>query len=155
MGWRGVRVALLVAGSLLAAGVFAGCGDDDSDDAGSSTDTAVFPSDCTSGHSEEPSSIVVTCADAGTTLSDVSWSSWGNDTASGTGTAEVNDCDPNCAAGSTKSYPDVSVELSAPEDCEGQRQYTELKLTYGSERPPGADASITEPFPCAESGSAT
>jgi hypothetical protein len=53
----------------------------------------------------EPSSYVLACADAGIRLSGLSWSGWGRDTATATGTLSVNACTPNCAQGTFGSYP--------------------------------------------------
>lgn len=130
----------------------ASCGGDDDGiqiELGSGGKKLTFPSNCTEGLASRPSSVVVTCADAGTTVKGIKWSSWGKQTAAGIGTAEVNDCDPNCAAGETKSYPDAEVELSRPESCKSKRQYTRLELTYGEDRPKGAPPRIDERFPCA------
>jgi hypothetical protein len=41
----------------------------------------------------------------------ITWSDWGDPTATGTGTMEVNNCDPNCAGGTDTGYP-ATVTLS-------------------------------------------
>jgi hypothetical protein len=41
----------------------------------------------------------------------ITWSDWGDPTATGTGTMEVNNCDPNCASGTDTGYP-ATVTLS-------------------------------------------
>ena len=50
-----------------------------------------------------PSSFVLTCADAGDVLAHLHWVSWGSTAAFATGTEQINDCTPNCAAGDRKS----------------------------------------------------
>jgi hypothetical protein len=41
----------------------------------------------------------------------LTWSDWGGPTATGTGTMEVNNCEPNCASGTRTGYP-ATVTLS-------------------------------------------
>ena len=127
---------------LLAAAVIAGgCG------GGSDDGKVLFPAGCTTP-SYKPTQIVVTCADANTVLRGISWKSYGGDTASGSGTANVNACDPNCAAGKFQTFP-AAVKLSLPKDCRKDvRQFTHLVLTYTGAKPQGASASLTEDYPC-------
>ena len=60
-----------------------------------------------------PSSLILTCADAGDVLAHLHWVSWGSTAAFATGTEQINDCTPNCAAGKFISYP-VLVNLWRP-----------------------------------------
>lgn len=59
--------------------------------------------DCSHTSLVAPSSLVLTCADANTQVKDLQWNSWGNATATATGTATWNDCTPDCASGKWKS----------------------------------------------------
>ncbi|MGC8511232.1 MAG: hypothetical protein ACP5PB_10230 [Acidimicrobiales bacterium] len=61
--------------------------------------TAAGLYDCSSTLSVKPRTLVLSCADANTEITDVSWSNWGQSTAFATGTARWNDCTPSCAAG--------------------------------------------------------
>jgi hypothetical protein len=107
----------------------------------------LFPAGCTNP-SYKPTQIIVTCADANTVLKGISWKSYGSDRATGSATANVNACDPNCAAGELQTFP-ATVKLSQPKDCRKDvRQFTHLVLTYSGARPQGASASLTEDYPC-------
>jgi Flp pilus assembly protein TadG len=107
----------------------------------------LFPAGCTNP-SYKPTQIIVTCADANTVLKGISWKSYGSDRATGSATANVNACDPNCAAGKLQTFP-ATVKLSQPKDCRKDvRQFTHLVLTYSGARPQGASASLTEDYPC-------
>ena len=57
--------------------------------------------------------IVVACADGNNRLARIKWQSYGTDAASGTATAVVNDCEPNCAAGEFHRFRAV-VTLTKP-----------------------------------------
>jgi hypothetical protein len=122
--------------------IAAGCGGGNDDNR-----KVLFPAGCTNP-SYKPTQIIVTCADANTVLKGISWKSYGSDTARGSATANVNACDPNCAAGKLQPFP-ATVKLSQPKDCrKGVRQFTHLVLTYTGARPQGASASLTEDYPC-------
>lgn len=145
-----ITCALLVTLSLAA------CGDDDSGgDSSAPVTTAggagevVFPSNCTTGLKPEPPSVVVTCADSGIAVSDLEWRSWGEAAAQGTGTAHVNDCDPDCVAGEIKTYDDAQVRLSAIKTCGSERQYTRLELSFAGPAPAGSAQRSRQSFPCA------
>jgi hypothetical protein len=132
---RSAVACLVLAGVLVA-----GCGSGDEK-------KVLFPADC-SKPTYKPTQIVVTCADANTVLKGINWKSYGSDTADGAGTANVNACEPNCAAGKFKNYP-ATVKLSNPKDCgKDVRQFTHLVMTYTGAKPPGASASLTEDYPC-------
>jgi hypothetical protein len=133
-----LALSVLVAAAAIAAGC--GGGNDDNQ-------KVLFPARCTNP-SYKPTQIVVTCADANTVLKGISWKSYGSDTANGSATANVNACDPNCAAGKFQTFP-ATVKLSQPKDCrKNVRQFTHLVLTYTGAKPRGASASLTEDYPC-------
>lgn len=52
-----------------------------------------------------PPTILVTCTGAAVGISGISWRSWGTISAYGFGTASVDDCQPDCAAGTQQQYP--------------------------------------------------
>jgi hypothetical protein len=107
----------------------------------------LFPKDC-GKPVYKPKSIIVTCGDANNQLVKIKWESYGTDAASGSATAKVNDCQPNCASGTTKSYPAV-VTLTKPKNCGGGvTQFTKLVETFTGSRPTGSKSKVTEPFPC-------
>jgi hypothetical protein len=133
-------IALAVFAAVLAV---AGCGGSDE----KKTTRVLFPSDCQKAR-YKPTSIIVSCADANTTVSGIRWTSYGTEDALGSGTARVNACDPNCAAGEFHDYP-ARVTLSKPQDCgKDVTQFTRLALTYTGARPPSASGTFTAPFPC-------
>ncbi|MFE3025213.1 hypothetical protein [Nocardia tengchongensis] len=60
--------------------------------------------DCISNHTvTQPSSMLLACGDGGLSVRDITWSSWGPDTAEGDGTEFRRVCEPSCAAGHTAS----------------------------------------------------
>jgi hypothetical protein len=86
-----------------------------------------------------PSTVIVTCADAGIGLRDMHWTSWTPRLASGHGTFWENDCKPDCADGHFHYYPSLAV-LWGSATVEGHpadRRYTELTVIFtGKMRPP-------------------
>jgi hypothetical protein len=131
-----VATVLCLAGMALVA---AACG---------GSDTKVLcPSGC-NNPVHKPTQIIVTCADANTVVKGITWKSYGDKTAEGSGTANVNACDPNCAAGKFQQFP-ATVKLSNPKDCAKDRtQFTHLELTYTGAKPPSGSSTISEDFPC-------
>ncbi|MGW4351932.1 hypothetical protein ACWELJ_07540 [Nocardia sp. NPDC004582] len=60
--------------------------------------------DCVAGHAvTQPASMLLACGDGGLSVRDITWSSWGPDTAEGDGTEYRRVCEPSCAAGHTAS----------------------------------------------------
>jgi hypothetical protein len=77
-------------------------------------------------------------------LTGLTWSSWGAETASGSGTLEHRVCDPDCATG--YSVPlSASVSLSDVVDCGGRRQYRSLTITASGEVPPDFPNPLSVP----------
>ena len=95
--------------------------------------------DCSFKPVVAPSSLIVTCADAGIRLEDLHWTSWTPKLASGYGTFWENDCTPNCADGHFHYYPSLEV-LWGSAKVKGHpadRRYTELTVIFtGKARPP-------------------
>jgi hypothetical protein len=85
-----------------------------------------------------PSDFILTCADAGDVLAHLHWVSWGPTAAFATGTEQINDCTPDCAAGKFINYP-VLVDLWRPESLPhhpGQLYFSRVTRVYTSNRPP-------------------
>jgi hypothetical protein len=114
--------------------------------AGSAT-RVLFPGNCHTP-SYKPTRIVVTCGDANNVLARIKWESYGTDVASGSATALVNTCDPNCAQGKFHRYPAV-VDLKSPKDCGRYTQFTKLVETFTHRKPKGSKSKLTEKSPCA------
>jgi hypothetical protein len=71
------------------------------------------PKDCTKPK-VEPKRITLACADDGIMLKRLGWDEWNTEKVKGQGKLLVNDCDPNCAAGSIDKYA-VKVKLLNPQ----------------------------------------
>jgi hypothetical protein len=110
-----------------------------------SVDQNVVLDDCNNVGIVEPSTYTPTCADATYVLNSIHWTTWTAQQASGNATAAVNDCNPNCAAGTTGNYP-VYIEFDGqatdPSDPTAQT-YMTLTVSYTGSRPPGAGPSQT------------
>ncbi len=86
-----------------------------------------------------PSTLIITCADAGIGVQDLHWTSWTPKLASGHGTFWENDCTPDCAAGHFHYYPSLEVlwGSAAVKGHPADRRYTELTVIFsGKTRPP-------------------
>ena len=86
-----------------------------------------------------PSTLVVACADAGTGVQDVHWTSWTPKLASGYGTFWENDCAPSCADGHFHYYPSLQVLWGSAlvKGHPADRRYTKLTVIFtGKTRPP-------------------
>lgn len=105
-----------------------------------------FPKDC-QHNVFKPKSIVVTCADANFMIKKITYSSYGTKSAKGSGTASVNGCDPNCAAGTFQSYP-VTFALSRVGQCGDVPQFRRLTVTFTGAKPKGQAKTLVQPFRC-------
>lgn len=86
-----------------------------------------------------PGTIYLACADNGIGVADLHWASWTSELGSAYGTAWVNDCKPDCAAGHIHHYP-VVVVLWGSATVKGhpaQRRYTEATLSFKKGNPAG------------------
>jgi len=68
---------------------------------------------------QKPEAITFTCADGNMYVNQIIWSEWDKDGARGTGTYNVNDCEPDCADGTMLSGP-VKITLSNPTEFKGK-----------------------------------
>lgn len=81
--------------------------------------------------------------DSSLALSGMRWTSWA-ERATGTGTATVNLCDPNCATGTAAEIP-VTVTLSTPRQMCGREFYTEMQLAFTGPVPAGLPSTTSVP----------
>ena len=80
---------------------------------------AAYVNDC--GYpAYKPQSLTQYCADAGTGVVKIKWTSWTSTRATGTGSYYVNLCEPNCADGKL-IWAKVKVVLSGPKFTRGKR----------------------------------
>jgi hypothetical protein len=110
-------------------------------------DLRVFVSNCEK-QVYKPKSITVFCADAGVVIGKIKYSSYTATTARGSGTSTVNLCDPDCAAGNTKTYR-VRFTLSRVTQCGDSYQFRRLRMSYVGSKPKGK-RTITQTFACAD-----
>lgn len=79
---------------------------------------------------EGPEMISTACADNNYYVEDLEWENWGADTATATGTAWINNCDPLCADGEFATFP-VRLTLDNHEECGyNARIYSRMLLEY-------------------------
>ncbi|HLX51372.1 MAG TPA: hypothetical protein VKS82_23855 [Streptosporangiaceae bacterium] len=69
--------------------------------------------DCAGKPQVHPATLMLACDDGNAYLSGLRWTAWGS-TAAATGTWRINDCVPNCAAGTFHSFA-ATVKLWQPE----------------------------------------
>jgi hypothetical protein len=115
------------------------------------TNLRVYVSNCAK-QTYKPKTITVFCADAGVIIKKVKYSSYGAKTATGTGTAVVNLCEPNCAAGKTKNYR-VKFTLSKVTQCGDSYQFRKIRFSYTGDKPKG-NRTQSSGYPCADAPTA-
>jgi hypothetical protein len=77
---------------------------------------------------QRPKEIVLTCADANTYVTKITWSNWSSTSAHAKGIFHWNTCTPNCAAGTTRSKA-ITFIATDRRKVKGVWLYTELKAT--------------------------
>ncbi|MVU82568.1 hypothetical protein GPX89_35725 [Nocardia sp. ET3-3] len=85
--------------------------------------------DCTSYHAViEPSRLLIACGDGTVTVKDITWTSWGPDTAEGDGTEYRVVCSPSCAGGHEENKPTHITlrKVSEPGDYFGEVVISDL-----------------------------
>ncbi len=65
-----------------------------------------------------PTVIYFACVTGNVSVTNITWQSWGAAIAVGSGTLNVNNCEPDCANGTFAKYP-ASIELSDPTNATG------------------------------------
>jgi hypothetical protein len=92
----------------------------------------------------KPTTYTLGCFNAINTLTNLQWTTWGQ-TATGTGTEELNACVPDCAPNLTSDYP-VSIQLSGSRVTpSGLHVYLYVTFTYSGAMPtlqPGEAAGV-------------
>jgi hypothetical protein len=85
----------------------------------------------------KPANVILACGDASLGATGVSWTSWTSKSAVGTGTGQLNDCNPDCVHGKTKTGP-MQLTATKPRTCSnGRRIFTKLAYTWTSGAPVG------------------
>jgi hypothetical protein len=96
--------------------------------------------DCTGapphGLSVRPGSIALACADNGSGVEGMTWTSWSAGAAAGHGMFWDKLCTPSCADGTTGSYP-VTVTLSVVKTSPQGPWFSRLAVTWEGAKPPG------------------
>ena len=106
-------------------------------------DTDIYVVNCAT-FEQKPVELVLYCADAGQILTEISWSSWTNEEAVGSGTSTTNDCEPNCAAG-TDVVTKVDIKLLKPiESAEGRLVFSQIEMQYENPQPSGVMDEILD-----------
>jgi hypothetical protein len=96
----------------------------------------------------KPKRITLACADANFRVRAIRYATYGDRTATGTGTAVVNTCSPSCVAGRFVTYP-VRVRLSRVTQCGDSFQFRRVAVTFTKRVPKGMKRTDVTPFPCA------
>jgi len=52
----------------------------------------------------KPADVIIACGDASLGARGMTWSTWTRKKAGGTGTGQINDCNPDCAHGTTRTW---------------------------------------------------
>jgi hypothetical protein len=107
-----------------------------------------FPGDCQT-NAYKPKSLTVFCGDGGMPIAKIRWSSYGAKQATGRGVASVNDCDPNCAAGTSSNYR-ARIKLTRVRQCGDVPQFTRLRVTFVGKAPKGFKRGVRQSFQCAD-----
>jgi hypothetical protein len=96
----------------------------------------------------KPKSITLSCGDASTVLTKLTWKTWTSTTAGGKGVYNVNPCVPNCVSGKFKHYP-VSVALSSPKRCTNPKRtvFDRIAITFTNQKP-GKNNPMRETLGC-------
>ncbi len=76
----------------------------------------------------EPSQLL-TSGDGSMYVRGISWSGWGNATATGTGTMEIDNCSPNCAQGTFTGYPATITVSNLTAYGGGKQAYADMTIT--------------------------
>jgi hypothetical protein len=85
----------------------------------------------------KPANVILACGDASLGATGVSWTSWTQKAAVGSGTGQLNDCNPDCVHGKVKTAP-MSLRASKPRTCSnGRRIFTKLAYTWTAGAPVG------------------
>jgi len=97
----------------------------------------------------KPKDVIIACGDASFGARAMTWPTWTRKKADGTGTGQLNDCDPDCVHGTTVTAP-MELKLSKPQLCSnGKRVFAKLRFIWTSGPPtPDSSASGAVPIGC-------
>jgi hypothetical protein len=91
---------------------------------------------CTSA-TYEPATIILACGDGGVSATQISWNSWGATSATGTSVIKANLCNPDCAQGSTGSFP-AAITLSGVTSGPSGQIFSTLTASFSGASPNGS-----------------
>ena len=101
------------------------------------TDTYIV--NCAGKLVTKPSSIVITCADAGVSINKITWSSWNENAAKGKGTLAWNTCLPKtCVDGIVEKYK-VRITLGGVASGPEGTVFSQVQLTFPKGGPAGLE----------------
>jgi hypothetical protein len=95
----------------------------------------------------KPTTIVLSCADAGIRVAKLRWSHWSRTSALATGSYMENVCRPTCSAGHVVSRP-VRVTLTQPRTCPGHAHPAFRRATFAFPSGPPPSAFRRFAFDC-------
>ena len=105
--------------------------------AADSTQTGIV--NCAGKIVTKPKQITITCADAGIALTKITWNSWSDNAATGTGTLTWNTCLPKtCAAGIVQRYK-VGITLGGLASGPNANVFSQVALTFPKGGPAGLE----------------
>lgn len=149
---RLTRISVVVAATITASVLFAGCASTadarplsrsapSADAAGEALAAATYVVGCVPDDLvQRPGRYVLACGDGHVWLEGLTWTGWGDPTASAAGTLVTNACDPTCVNG-TNERRSVTVALTDLVEGEGAATYRTLTVTHGTDRPDGVPAT--------------
>jgi hypothetical protein len=96
-------------------------------------------------YENKPERIYLACGDGGESVGNITWTSWGGETATGHGTYTINDCEPDCADGIFHEKP-VNVTLSLIRKANAVEFYSRMTITTNSGSLPviGGSSSVRD-----------
>jgi hypothetical protein len=95
----------------------------------------------------KPANLIFACGDASFGATGVTWSSWTRKSANGSGTGQINDCNPDCAHGHPHSAA-INVTANRPRTCSnGRRIFTKLSFSWASGASPVANFPASGSIP--------
>jgi hypothetical protein len=109
--------------------------------------------DCLGKPQVKPGTISLACADDNDVLTQLHWTSWTPQLASGYGTERANDCKPDCAQGDIHNYPVLAMlwGSAAVTGHSGELRYTKVTLSYPKGRPAiyatGCNGNVVATYP--------
>ena len=102
--------------------------------------------DCLGKPQTAPTEITLACGDGNESLFGIRWTGWGATFAAGLAKISIDDCKPNCAAGTEHDYP-VVVVVSGRQTCKpsGKLAYVKVTIAFVDAKP---HTAASQTFPC-------